>query len=150
MNTTVTATETDAHGPVDFLLLEFPRQGLTGEVSAALRDLVEQGTVRLYDVTVISKDRDGTVEVLELSDPASGVGGLSLFAGARSGLISDEDMEEAAGAMAPDTVAALLVYENSWAIPFVAAARGSGGEVIASQRIPATDVAEALDALELA
>lgn len=149
MNTAMTAADTDVHGPVDFLLLEFPRSGLTGRAGEALQDLVQEGTVRLYDLTVISKDGDGAVEVLELTDPASGVGSFSWFAGARSGLISDSDMEQAAAAMEPDTVAALIVYENSWAIPFVAAARGSGGEVIASQRIPATDVAAALDALEL-
>jgi dihydroorotase-like cyclic amidohydrolase len=146
----VTTTETEAHGPVDFLLLEFPRNRLTGEAGAALTDLVQYGVIRLYDLTVISKDNDGAVEVLELSDPASGVGGFSYFAGARSGLISDADMEEAAAAMRPDTVAALIIYENSWAIPFVTAARKSGGEVIASQRIPASDVIEALDSLELA
>ncbi len=145
-----TAADTDVHGPVDFLLMEFPRSGLTGEAGAALRDLVEQGTVRLYDLTVISKASDGAIDVLELTDPASGAGSFSWFAGARSGLISDSDMAEAAAAMEPDTVAALIIYENSWAIPFVAAAQSSGGEVIASQRIPAADVAEALDALELA
>jgi hypothetical protein len=145
-----TTTETEVHGPVDFLLLEFPRGQLTGEASAALADLVERGVVRLYDLTVISKDRDGKVEVLELTDPASGAGGFSYFAGARSGLIRDADMQEAADAMLPDTVAALLIYENSWAIPFVKAASLSGGQVIASQRIPAADVVEALDALELA
>jgi hypothetical protein len=144
-----TTTDTEVHGPVDFLLLEFPRNKLTGDASVALADLVERGVVRLYDLTVISKDKDGKVEVLELTDPASGAGGFSYFAGARSGLIRDSDMQEAAAAMMPDTVAALLIYENSWAIPFVRAASASGGQVIASQRIPATDVAEALDALEL-
>jgi len=144
----VNTPETDAHGPVDFLLLEFPLGGLTGEASAALMDLVERGVVRLYDLTVIAKHSSGAVETLELTDPASGVGGFSYFAGARSGLISDSDMQDAAAAMRPGTVAALVIYENSWAIPFVAAAQRSGGEVIASQRIPAADVAEALDALE--
>jgi hypothetical protein len=144
-----TSADSDVHGPVDFLLLEFPRGQLTGEAGAALVDLVEQGLVRLYDLTVISKAADGTVEVLELTDPGSGVGGFSYFAGARSGLIGDDDMAEAASAMEPDTVAALIVYENSWAIPFVRAAFNSGGQVIASQRIPATVVSEALEALEL-
>ena len=141
--------ETDAHGPVDFLLLEFPLGGLTGEAGAALMDLVERGVVRLYDLTVLAKHSSGAVETLELTDPASGAGSFSYFAGARSGLISDSDMQEAAAAMKPGTVAALIIYENSWAIPFVAAARRSGGEVIASQRIPAADVADALDSLEL-
>lgn len=144
----MTTTTSDVHGPVDFVLLEFPRQRLTGEAGQALLDLVDRGTVRIYDLMVISKDPDGRIELLELTDPGSGAAGFAYFAGARSGLLGDEDMQEAAAAMEPDTVAALIVYENSWAIPFVAAARNSGGELIASARIPAADVMAAVDALE--
>lgn len=144
----MTTTKTEAPGPIDFVLLEFPRDRLTGEASQALMDLVEQGIVRLYDLLVISKDQDGAVEVLELTDPGSGAGGFAYFAGARSGLLGDDDVQEAASAMEPNTVAALIVYENSWAIPFVTAARNSGGELIASARIPAADVIAALEALE--
>jgi dihydroorotase-like cyclic amidohydrolase len=144
----MTTTTTDVHGPVDFVLLEFPRDGLTGEAGQALMDLVERGIVRIYDLMVISKGSDGAVEVLELTDPGSGAGSFTYFAGARSGLLGDEDMQEAAAAMEPNTVAALIVYENSWAIPFVAAARNSGGELIASARIPAADVMAAVEALE--
>jgi hypothetical protein len=50
--------------------------------------------------------------------------------------------------MEPGTVAALIVYENTWAIPFVAATRNAGGELIASARIPAADVMAAVEALE--
>jgi hypothetical protein len=144
----VSTTDADVSGPIDFVLLEFPRDRLTGEAGKALMDLVDKGTIRLYDLTVISKDQDGAVEVLELTDPTSTAAGFAYFAGARSGLIDDEDMSTAAAAMQPNTVAALIVYENSWAIPFVAAARNSGGELIASARIPASDVMRALDALE--
>jgi dihydroorotase-like cyclic amidohydrolase len=140
----VTAREADVHGPVDFVLLEFPRNRLTGEAGKALLELVERGVIRLYDLMVISKDDDGTVEVLDLTD----TGGFSTFAGASSGLLGDDDMREAAAAMQPGKVAALIVYENSWAIPFVTAARNSGGDLIASARIPATDVLAALEALE--
>lgn len=148
MTTTAsTSTASDVHGPVDFVLLEFPRDRLTGEASRALADLVEGGVIRLYDLLVISKDDEGGVEVLELGDP-SGVDGFAYFSGARSGLLGDDDVEEAASAMQPGTVAALIVYENSWAIPFVAAARDSGGELIASARIPAPIVMEALEAVE--
>lgn len=144
----MTTTTTDVHGPVDFVLLEFPRDRLTGGAGEALMDLVDRGVIRLYDLLVISKDRDGAVEVLEISDPASGVDGFAAFSGARSGLLGDDDVAEAAEAMKPDTVAALLVYENTWAIPFVAAARDSGGELIASARIPAPEIMAALEALE--
>jgi len=142
--------ETEAHGPVDFALLEFPRDRLTGEAGQALMDLVEAGTIRLFDLLVISKDSDGGVEVLELTDPGGPASGFSYFAGARSGLLGDEDVREASAAMDPDTVAALLVYENTWAAPFVAAARRNGGELIASARIPATDIMAAVESLEAA
>jgi uncharacterized protein DUF6325 len=138
----------DVSGPVDFVLLEFPRDRLTGEAGQALVDLVERGVIRLYDLLVISKDDRGAVEVLEVTDPTSVSGGFAYFAGARSGLLGDEDVAAAAGAMQPGTVAALIVYENTWAVPFVAAARNSGGELIASARIPAADVMAALETLE--
>lgn len=143
----MSTTATEVHGPIDFVLIEFHGDKLTGEAAPALMDLVERGVIRLYDLMVISKHDDGSVEGLELQDP-SGVDGFSYFAGARSGLLGDDDLREAAEAMEPGTVAALIVYENSWAIPFVRAARNSGGELIASARIPAADVMAALEALE--
>lgn len=143
-------TDADVHGPVDFVLLEFPRDRLTGEAADALMDLVEAGTIRLYDLLVVSKDANGEVEVLELTDPGGPAASFSYFAGARSGLLGDEDVQEASSALEPDTVAALLVYENAWAAPFVAAARRNGGELVASARIPATDIMSAVEALETA
>ncbi|HYJ67624.1 MAG TPA: DUF6325 family protein [Nocardioidaceae bacterium] len=143
----MTTTTTGVHGPIDFVLLEFPRDRMTGEAAQALADLVERGTVRLYDLLLISKNQDESVDVLELTDPALG-GGFGTFAGARSGLLGDDDIRDAGSAMERNTVAALIVYENTWAIPFVAAARNSGGELVASARIPASDVMATLDALE--
>ena len=138
----------DLHGPIDFVLLEFPRDRLTGEAAPALLDLVERGVIRLFDLLVVSKGEDGSVDVLELTDPLAENSGFSYFAGANSGMLGDDDVREAAEAMTPGTVAALIVYENTWAAPFVAAVRNSGGELVASARIPATDVIAALDALE--
>jgi dihydroorotase-like cyclic amidohydrolase len=141
-------TTTDVHGPIDFVLLEFPRDRLTGEAAQALMDLVEAGIVRLYDLMVVGKDQDGNVEVLEMTEDESGVTGFSYFAGARSGLLGDDDVQEAAAAIEPNTVAAMILYENTWAVPFVAAARKNGGEVVASMRIPAGDLMATLDDLE--
>lgn len=135
----------DVLGPVDYVLLEFPHGRFTGETSDALRNLVDSGVIRLYDLTVISKDPDGEVTVLDLTQATPDTGGFDFFAGARSNLLDDDDLRQAAEALQPNTVAALIVYENSWAIPFVAAARKSGGELIASARIPAADLLAALD-----
>ncbi len=146
----MSTTTADVHGPVDFVLIEFPGDQLTGEAAPALVDLVDRGVIRVFDLMVISKAADGSVEALELTNPmeAGAPGGFEYFAGARSELLGDEDMREAAEAMSPGTVAALIVYENTWAIPFVGAVRNSGGELVASARIPAPDVMAALDALE--
>ena len=121
----MTATTIDVHGPVDFVLLEFPRDGLTGEAAQALVDLVERGIVRIYDLMVISKDLDGGLEVLQLTDPGSSTEGFAYFAGARSGLLGDEDMREAAAAMdrlpAGDVMAAVEAMEEVGTV--------AGGEV---------------------
>ena len=139
----------DAIGPIDYVLLEFPDQEPTGETAAALMDLVDAGIVRMYDIVAIRKAADGSVSGFEVTDLTSdGAGSFATFAGARSGLLGDEDIAEAASAMEPGTIAVLLIYENAWAAPFVAAAWRAGGQVIASARIPAQDVMDALAALE--
>ncbi len=135
------------HGPIDFLLIEFPDDRPRGEAAEALLDLVDRGIVRLYDILAIEKDRDGVARELRVEDLGSN-SAFSTLAGARSGILSDEDVGEAANALEPGTMAALVVYENTWAVPFVAAARRAGGQVVASARIPAQDLMDVLDVLE--
>ena len=144
----MTTSETvEAHGPIDFILIEFPTDERQEAATDALLELVEAGTVRLLDLLVVRRHEDGRVEVLDL-DVLDGEVSFTQFVGARSGLLGDDDVAEASNAIGTGSTAALIVYENSWAIPFVAAARSSGGEVIASGRIPATVVMDALDGLE--
>jgi len=135
-------------GPIDFVLLEFPDQHPTGEAAAALLSLVDNGTIRLYDITAIRKAADGAVSGFEVAE-LDGVGTtFSVFAGARSGLIGDDDIAEAAAAMEPGTIAVLLVYENTWATPFIGAAHRAGGQLIASARLSAQSIIDRLDALD--
>ena len=138
-----------AYGPIDFVLMEFPGDADTKACADALMDLVERETIHLYDLLVIRKAADGSYSGIDLTDVTpSGVGGFHAFGGARSGLIGDDDVSKAAEAMQPGTMAALIVFENAWAAPFVGAALDAGGELVASQRIPAPDVMDALDRLE--
>ena len=140
-------TTTDAHGPIDFVLIEFAADALSG--AAQLAELVERGTIRLYDLVVVRKDDAGNLTRIPLDDPDARVlGGYDAFAGAQSGLLGDEDLATAAEALAANTLAALVVYENAWAIPFVAAALDGGGNLVASVRIPAQDVMATLDELD--
>jgi dihydroorotase-like cyclic amidohydrolase len=139
-------SDVEVHGPIDFLLIEFVGDQLQGATAAAMADLVERGIVRLYDLAVIRKGADGSVEALELT--ADALGGFGAFAGAQSGLLSADDVAEAAEALNAGTTAVLIVYENAWAIPFVAAALQEGGMPVATARIPAVDVIAVLDELD--
>lgn len=141
----------DVHGPIDFLLLEFQSDKLTGAAGEALLDLVDRGLIRVYDLLVVQKNTDGSFSGVDITDlSAEHLGGFAAFEGARSGLLGDDDLAEAAGVMEPGTTAAMIVYENTWAIPFVAAVQQSGAQVIARERIPADVVMEVLDQLEAA
>jgi len=135
-------------GPIDYLLVEWPGRQPNGEVAPHLIDLVERGLIRILDLALIAKDEDGTVAGIEIEDLGDGGAELSVFEGASSGLISDDDLGEAGAALEPGTSAALLVFENTWAAPFAAAVRRSGGQLVASGRIPVEAIEAALDAAE--
>jgi hypothetical protein len=135
-------------GPIDYLLVEWPGRQPNGEVAPHLVDLVDRGLIRILDLAFIAKDEEGTVRGLEIADVGDQVAELSIFEGASSGLLSDEDIEEAGGVLEPGTSAALLVFENTWAAPFATAVRRSGGPPAARGRIPVQAVLAALDAAE--
>ena len=137
-------------GPIDYLIVEWPGRQPNGEAAPHLIDLVEEGLIRIIDLAFIAKDEDGTVTRLELADLGDEVAAFADFEGASTGLLSEDDTGEAANALEPGTSAALLVYENLWAAPFASALRNSGGQLVASGRIPVQDLIDALDAAEAA
>jgi hypothetical protein len=139
-------TDIDVHGPLDFILLEFPGDRPTDQAAAEMLALVEDGLVRIWDFLAVRKETDGTFSGIALE--GSTLEAFSHFDGARSGLLDDDDVARAAEALSPGTIAVMVLYENAWAIPFVAASRAAGGELVASARIPAAEVIEALEALE--
>ena len=140
--------ELDELGPIDFILVEWPDRQPNGEAIPHLVDLVDSGIIRILDIALLTKDEDGVVAAVEIEDLGGAAEQLRVFDGASSGLLDDEDLGEAGSALEPATSAALLVYENSWAGPFAAAVRRSGGQLVASGRIPVQAVIGALDALE--
>jgi Family of unknown function (DUF6325) len=137
-------------GPIDYILVEWPGRQPTGEAMPHLVDLVDRGLIRVLDLAFIAKAEDGSVAGIEIADLGDEVAEFAVFEGASSGLLSDDDVSEAAGALEPGTSAALLVYENCWAAPFASAVRRSGGQLVASGRIPVQAVLAALDAAETA
>jgi len=134
-------------GPIDYVLVEWPGRQPNGEAMPHLIDLVDRGLIRVIDLAFVVKDEDGNVAAVELSELGD-VAELAIFEGASAGLLQDEDIATAGEVLEPGTSAALLVYENAWAAPFAAAVRRSGGQLVASGRIPVEDLIAALDAAE--
>ncbi|WP_019146291.1 DUF6325 family protein [Aeromicrobium massiliense] len=136
-------------GPVDYLVVEFPGNHMTGEGLAILVDLADQGIIRILDLTFVSKDADGTVTGMEIGDfDGDGELDLSVFAGVATGLLDEDDRASAGAVLEPDSAAAILLYENVWAAPFVAALHGSQARLVASGRIPADELFSAVEATE--
>jgi Family of unknown function (DUF6325) len=137
-------------GPIDIVVIGYPAGApMTGEAIPILIDLVERGIIRVLDVLIVMQAEDGTYTGFKAHElDAEGIGDFAVFAGASSGLLGDEDVATASEALEPGTAAVLIVYENRWAAPFVAAVRRNGGVVLDNQRIPVQDVIDALDAVE--
>jgi hypothetical protein len=137
----------DDLGPVDWIVVEFPGSRFNGEIAPALRELVERDLVRVLDLLVLKKDADGTLEAFELSDldPAE-IGELRNYEAELAMLLSEEDVTAVAEAIEPGSSAAVLVWENSWAAPFASAVRRSGGQLVASGRIPIQALLAAIEA----
>ena len=136
-------------GPIDYLAVELPGARLQGQGLAALVDLTERGIIRILDLVVATVGEDGTVTAVALADlDGDGELDLAVFEGVRSGLLDDDDIAQSAALAEPGNAVALLVYENTWAGPFVSALRRQGAEVIAGGRVPADEVIAALDSLE--
>jgi hypothetical protein len=139
----------EAMGPVSYLVVEFPGNKMTGEGLAALVDLVDLGIVRVLDLVFVMRDTDGSITAMELRDiDGDGELDLTVFEGASSGLLDPSDLEQAGSVLEEGASAAILVFENSWAIPFMRGIRNGGAEVVAAGYIPVEDLVAALDAAE--
>ena len=139
----------DEMGPIDYLVVEFPGSRMTGEGFPLLVDLVDRGIIRILDLVFVSKGEDGSVVGLEIADiDGDGELDLAVFEGVSSGLLGEDDIEEASSVLEPGSSAGILVYENVWAGPFAAALRRGGGQLVASGRIPVQALIAAVDAAD--
>ena len=141
----------DELGPIDYVVIEFPagKADFSGAMAEKLKALVEAGIVRVLDLLIITKDEGGEVDAFELHEfDNADAGALRELGGGFTELLSEEDVGHIAAALEPGTVAAALVWENSWAAPFGAAVRHSGGQLVASGRIPTQAILAAAQASE--
>jgi hypothetical protein len=137
-------TELSEMGPIDYVLLEWPRERTAPDVAPMIVELVDKGIIRILDIALIAKEDDGIVTALDFGrlEP------FGVFEGASTGLLSTEDLEAAGEVLEPGTAAAVLVWENRWAAPIAVALRRSGAQLVATGRIPVQGILAALEATE--
>ena len=134
------------YGPIDFLALDFKTEQLKGEILPELLELVKNKIVRVIDLVVIQKYEDGHHEAIEMQQLAPDL--LALFDPLEieiSGIIQVEDIADVAEAMENGTNAALLLFENLWAVKFKDAVLRANGRLLAQERIPYQVVDEVLE-----
>ncbi len=135
-----------AIGPVEYLILGFPGNNFTGQIVPELAKLLDSGLVRIIDLTFITKDAVGEVEVVEYD----AVEELAAFAGLDAevgGILTDEDIAYAALNLEPNTSAALLIWEDTWATPFAEAVRKADGVILEGARVPREIIEQVMDSL---
>ncbi|HWD47476.1 MAG TPA: DUF6325 family protein [Actinomycetota bacterium] len=146
---TLAPDELDEVGPIDYLVVEFPGSRMTGKGLPMLVDLVDRGIIRIIDLVFVRKELDGSVRGVAIADlDKDGQLDLAVFEGASSGLLGQDDLDEAGGALEAGSSAGILVYENRWAAPLAREIRRGGGQLVASGRIPVQALLAALDAAE--
>ena len=146
----MTERSLDELGPVDFLVVAFPpgHQNFTGEGADELLRLHDAGIIRIMDILILSKDEDGVIDAMELSDLPE-LGEIGRLEAELAQTLAEEDVQHLTAAMDPGSVAGVLVYENVWAAPFASAMRRAGGQLVANGRIPIQAIIAAVEADEL-
>jgi hypothetical protein len=131
-------------GPIDVVIIGFPGNKFSGQITPAIMELVETGTIRVIDLLFVMKDADGVVLTIDAADldPDTGPSFMAINV-IQPGALGAEDADEIAEDLAPNTSALLIAFENAWAAKFVEAVRAADGFVIDQIRIPA-DVTEAV------
>jgi hypothetical protein len=143
------ATERGALGPVSYLIVEFPGNKMKGEAFPILMDLVDRGLIRILDLEFVTRDKDGSMRTIELMDvDHDGKFDMAILEGSNSGLLDASDLADASSVIEPGSSAAIMIFENHWAMPFVQALRRSSAQLVAAGYIPQDELAEAVTATE--
>lgn len=141
--------ECDEVGPIDYLLVEFPpgTRDFGSELARELASLVEAEMIRVLDMVILEKDEAGHVDAFEVEDLGHREE-LRAIERDLAEVLAAADVDRLAEVMSPGSTAGVLVWENVWAAPLAVAARHSGAELVASGRISARAVVDAIGSTE--
>jgi hypothetical protein len=135
-----------ALGPVEYMVVAFPGNKFKGEIAPALEHLTKSGTIRIIDLAFVVKDAGGEVAGVELENAGSDVfQAFETLAAERGGFVTEDDLNAIAELLEPNSSAAVLVWEDTWAAPLADAIAGAGGRLVDIQRVPRELVQAALE-----
>ena len=141
--------ESDALGPISYVIVEFPGNKMTGEGFSILVDLVDRGLIRILDLRFVTRSTDGSIQFIDLQDiDRDGTFDVAVFDGVSSGLLDESDISDATSVIEPGSSAGILIFENRWATPFTQALRRGNAQLVAAGYIPHDLLAASLDATE--
>jgi hypothetical protein len=124
-------------GPVDYVIVRFPKNRFSGEIAPELANLERNGIIRIIDLVFVIKDKDGGVEIRMAKDLGGKAGdAFGEFSRATSEWFSMGDIEEIAAELPNNCSSVILVFENTWAVPLKKACLNSGVELVDQDRIP--------------
>ncbi len=143
-------TKSKVLGPVDYLVLGFPGNKFNGKIAPELERLEKNGTIRIIDLVFIHKDIDGKVEAIELKDMGGEAGdSFGKFANNLNELLSLDDIDSVGAALALNSSASILLYENTWAVRFKEALIDSEAMLITQGRVPGDVIAKVTEEKQL-
>ena len=133
-------------GPLEYTVIGFEGNRFNGEIAKDLAEVIDAGTIALVDLVFVTKDIDGNAKSLELDnkDDPRFAGFAGMLEGL-TGLLTEEDIDNVAADLAPNTSALVIMFEHRWAVKLKVAMVSAGGFLVARESI-APESLEMLDA----
>lgn len=139
----------DRLGPVELLIIEFPRGEVRAEGFATMTDLVDRGIIAVLGLEFVRRTKEGVVEPVDIADAvADAPDDLGFLIGASSGLLDLDDIAAVGESIEPGSLAGVLLFEHVWILPMIDAVHAGGARVLASARVDPGDLVAALDRLD--
>lgn len=134
-------------GPVEMVVVQFPGTEVKGDIVPAIKELVEQGTIRVIDIIFLKKDEQGHVTKLEIDelDDVS-FAAFDPIVAEIDGFVSEEDIEQLAATLENNTSAGVMLFEDTWATRLHDAILKAQGKLVLNDRVPHSVIEQALAA----
>jgi uncharacterized membrane protein len=134
-------------GPVELVVVQFPGNEVKGDVVPAIKELVENGTIRVIDILFIRKDQEGNVTMLEINDlDDASFAAFNPIVAEIDGLVSRDDVQQLAASLNNNSSAGVMLFEDTWATRLRDAIVDVQGKMVLFDRIPEAVIEQALAA----